>query len=298
MRRSLLPAFLRARPRVAEVDEEHERYKKRALRATLETPVDPDYKRDLEARLLHSWLTPDGVVVDVGANAGSYAAVVEQVVGSRSVVLVEPLPQLASVLRERFPASRVVNAALSDHRGRATIRVPSIDGRQHDTRATLNDHDEPGQSGVDEIDVELRTLDDLVDELGLRRLDLLKVDVEGHEPELLAGAQETLRRLRPTVLIEIEARHHTFPLTDVFAQLEAQGMSGWLLDPRTMTVRAVRDFDPAADQDLAHLVSKNFIRYLNNFWFVPVDREAEFVRDAAAFLDALEPLDGPRPGRR
>jgi FkbM family methyltransferase len=293
MRRVRLPAVLAGGRRIAKASPEDEIYKERVLQRTLAAPVGPGYTQDLETRFLHSFLSSRSVYVDVGANSGAYAAVVERIVGSRSMVLVEPLPALAEVLRARFPASYVVAAALSNRRGSATIRVPSIDGRLYSTRATLNDHDEPGQSGVEELDVEVRTLDDLVADLRLRRIDVLKVDVEGHELELLAGGRRTIRRLRPVVLIEIEARHHAFPLTDVFIELEAAGLAGWVFDPRTMRVRRARDVDPAVDQDIAHLRSRDFIRYLNNFWFVPTERVDAFLDQARRFLDRLEPLDGP-----
>jgi FkbM family methyltransferase len=290
------PTFLAGRPSIAKAPPEDQLYKERVLHRTLAVPVGSDYTQDLETRFLHSFLSSRSVFVDVGANAGAYAAVVEQIVGSRSMVLVEPLPRLAEVLCARFPSSHVIAAAVSDRRGRATIRVPSIDGKTYTTRATLNDHDEPGQSGFEEMDVEVRTLDDLVAELRLRRIDVLKVDVEGHELELVAGGLGTIRRLRPIVLIEIEARHHTFPLAGVFTELEAAGLEGWVFDPRTMKVRRARDLDPAVDQDIAHLESRDFIRYLNNFWFVPTERVDRFLERATHFLDGLEPLDGP-PGR-
>lgn len=293
MRRIRRPTILTGRRHIAQAPPDDELYKERVLQRTLAAPVGPDYTQDLETRFLHSFLSSRSVFVDVGAHSGAYAAVVERVVGSRSMVLVEPLPGLAEVLRARFPKSHVVAAALSDRRGSATIRIPSIDGRAYATRATLNDHIEPGQSGFEQVEVEVRTLDDLVVELRLRRIDVLKVDVEGHELELLAGGQKTIGRLRPVVLIEIEARHHTFPLADVFTELEAAGLAGWVFDPRTMQVRRVRDLDPAVDQDIARLASRDFLRYLNNFWFVPTERVDVFLERAGQFLDRLEPLDGP-----
>jgi FkbM family methyltransferase len=298
MRRIQLPTILTGRRHIAKAPPDDELYKERVLQRTLAAPVGPGYTQDLETRFLHSFLSSRSVFVDVGAHSGAYAAVVERVVGSRSLVLVEPLPGLAEVLRARFPRSHVVAAALSDRRGSATIRIPSIDGKAYATRATLNDHDEPGQSGFEEVEVEVRTFDDLVDELRLRRIDVLKVDVEGHELELLAGGRRTIGRLRPIVLIEVEARHHAFPLADVFTELEAAGLAGWVFDPRTMKVRRVRDLDPAVDQDIARLASRDFLRYLNNFWFVPTERVDAFLERAGQFLDGLEPLDGPPAKRR
>jgi hypothetical protein len=57
-------------------------------------------------------------------------------------------------------------------------------------------------------------------------------------------------------------------------------------------VRPARDLDLAVDQDLALLTSRDFLRYLNNFWFVPAERVDAFLEQAGHFLDRLEPLDG------
>jgi FkbM family methyltransferase len=276
----------RARPLVAEKDL---RYKAKVLKATLDEPVDADFRSDIEARFLHRYLSRGSVVLDVGANAGAYATVVEDVVGPRCLVIFEPLPRLVSVLRARFPGSQVRPVALSDRSGHAKIRVPSIAGKAYSTRATLNDHDEPGQSGFDEVEIELETLDAAVVGLALKRIDVVKIDVEGHELEVIAGARGSLERHQPVVLIEIETRHHTFPITDVFARLEECGLRGHFFDSRTMTVRPVADFD-ARDQRLEDLEARDFIRYLNNFWFVPPRRERDFLERAASFLSDFEPL--------
>lgn len=260
------------------------------MKATLHEPVNADYRPDIEARFLHGYLSRRSVVLDVGANTGTYATVIEDATGPRSLVIFEPLPQLASLLQERFPGSRVRPVALSDRSGRATIRVPSIAGKAYSTRATLNDHEEPGQSGFEEVEIVLGTLDDAVVDLALKRIDVVKIDVEGHELEVLAGARGSLERFQPVVLIEIETRHHTFPITDVFACLEACGLRGHFFDPRTMAVRPVEEFDVELDQRLEHLMARDFMHYLNNFWFVPAQRERDFLTQAERFLGGLEPL--------
>jgi FkbM family methyltransferase len=60
--------------------------------------------------------------------------------------------------------------------------------------------------GVDligKITVEASTVDELVDELGLRRLDLARMDVEGHEVEVIQGMRETIERFRPVICMEL-----------------------------------------------------------------------------------------------
>jgi Methyltransferase FkbM domain len=59
-----------------------------------------------------------------------------------------------------------------------------------------------GGPGDQVLNVCLRTLDSLADEFGLDRVDLIKIDVEGHERRVLDGATAILERFRPTLVIE------------------------------------------------------------------------------------------------
>jgi hypothetical protein len=51
--------------------------------------------------------------------------------------------------------------------------------------------------------VKVKRLDTLICEYGIERVDLIKIDVEGHEPAVLEGLGDYLRRFSPTILIEI-----------------------------------------------------------------------------------------------
>ncbi|WP_307853655.1 FkbM family methyltransferase [Streptomyces tagetis] len=57
------------------------------------------------------------------------------------------------------------------------------------------------------MEAPVRTLDQLAHEAGLERLTFVKADVEGAELAVLMGSSATLRRHRPTLLLEIERRH-------------------------------------------------------------------------------------------
>jgi hypothetical protein len=52
--------------------------------------------------------------------------------------------------------------------------------------------------------VPAKRLDDVVRELGLPRVDFIKIDVEGHELRVLRGAEATMRTLRPVLLMELQ----------------------------------------------------------------------------------------------
>ena len=55
---------------------------------------------------------------------------------------------------------------------------------------------------VTTVEIECRTLDAIVAERGLNRIDLVKIDVEGFEHEVLRGARDTLARFRPKLIVE------------------------------------------------------------------------------------------------
>lgn len=60
----------------------------------------------------------------------------------------------------------------------------------------------PDHLGDSVVEVEVTTVDDVVREAGLRQVDMMKVDVEGAEGLVLRGAQETLARFRPLLIVE------------------------------------------------------------------------------------------------
>ena len=136
-----------------------------------------------------------GVAVDVGANLGEWSVPLAKAVGANGRVLCcEPNPSVAAALAatlaiNNLAQARVIPAALSAADGDGHLVVHAGDaGLAHLADAG--------------IPVRLRSLDSLLAELGSDRLDLLKIDVEGHEARVLEGAANTLRRLRPVLIFE------------------------------------------------------------------------------------------------
>lgn len=161
---------------------------------------------------------PGAVCLDVGAEYGLYTWTLASLVGPGGQVhAVEPQPGPAGFLR----ASRIAlgagqvtvhQLALGADGGDGTLSRPSRRGLPVHGRAFLT----AGADGLgsnreftrhDEVPVRVRTLDDLVEELGLGRVDFVKADIEGAEAALLAGARSTLARYAPVIMLELEDRH-------------------------------------------------------------------------------------------
>jgi FkbM family methyltransferase len=145
---------------------------------------------------------PGMTVVDVGAHIGYYTLLFAKNVGATGrVISFEPAPNNFAVLAKNVELNglahvRLFDSAIFSRCGKITISIP--------------DHSNSGEASVSQsvgathVQVNSTTLDAVSSSLDLHP-DFLKIDVEGSETDVLAGAQKTIRRCRPKMLIEL---HH------------------------------------------------------------------------------------------
>lgn len=68
-----------------------------------------------------------------------------------------------------------------------------------------------------------------LDDFEFPDVNLIKMDVEGHEARALAGAVQTITKWRPHLLVEIEQRHISADISDIFRQITEMGYTGQFL---------------------------------------------------------------------
>lgn len=147
-----------------------------------------------ETRLFASRLRRGMTVIDVGANVGYYSLLAASRVGHNGVVYAfEPSPyavdRLATTVRRNgIDQIVVVNAGLSDLSGSVDLFLPATPGNHTPTMV-------PHGSGHP-VRVSVSTLDLFCAEREVARIDLLKIDVEGLEPNVIRGADALLRERR------------------------------------------------------------------------------------------------------
>lgn len=159
-----------------------------------------------ETRVLFESLLPRcRIVLDVGAYVGFYAVIAALDAPEREVHAFEPVPQnferlLANLRANRLEGVRAVRAAAGDHDGEVPIHIP--DGvwlpSHSSIRAGFRQH-------TRSLAVRSLRLDTYAEENHLGRIDLIKIDTEGSEPEVLEGARRRLARDRPWILCEVLA---------------------------------------------------------------------------------------------
>ncbi|MFM2437456.1 MAG: hypothetical protein RLZ55_265 [Actinomycetota bacterium] len=149
-----------------------------------------------------------GAFYDVGANSGFYSILLGRLGLTETVVCVEAMPPIATACQRNLTLNQVeasvVQVALSDTTGTATLYIPSDHHRKLETSCSL-DPDFKSEA-TETIEVPTLTLDALHAERAHEHVSLVKIDVEGAEHLVLAGADELLRRERPVLTVEILPR--------------------------------------------------------------------------------------------
>ncbi len=235
-------------------------------------------KREREHQLmLERVLMPGMTVFDVGANIGYYALMEARLVGAGGrVVALEPSPDNVQRLRRNLELNRVANVAVldkavSDRPGRRRFFLADQSNLHtfHDTGSAA-----PHLSGRS-IEVDCTTVPELAAEFGAP--DLIRMDVEGHEVEVLGGMVAAVEAgsLAPMVLFETHLSRYgpdhdlEAPLRRLFAcgyrarlvassqesgtaRLEAMGYAGGPRFSSDMTTRAI--FEDIADDDAVRLI--------------------------------------------
>jgi FkbM family methyltransferase len=216
-----------------------------------------------ELRILRRWVDRARVAVDVGANNGVYAFHLSRF--ARAVVAFEPNPRFHPKLMGLPRKVRLETVALSATGGSAELSIP----RQGETEAagwaTL-------EASVHEVARTLPVQTRRLDDYGLTDVGFIKVDVEGHELAVLAGAEATVRENRPVLLVECEDAHRPGATAELFAWTRARGYRGVFFEKGRE--RPIEDFSLARHQrphgfSPGEKFARQELDYVNNFLFVP-----------------------------
>jgi FkbM family methyltransferase len=217
-----------------------------------------------EMYYLQSLINKSGRAIDIGANRGLYTYALSKL--CTSVEAFEPQPWCSELIREyskKFNKNiNVYDCALSNSNSTLELNIPIVHGKIRTGLLT-------GLASFSKPEVEHKILSvsvNCLDEYNFQDVVFIKIDVEGHESKVIEGAEMTILRDHPIILIEIEQRHlGNIPIDVIFNQIISLGYNGFFLQSGQLT--PINLFDVNLHQDL----SQNQIPYINNFIFKPYD---------------------------
>jgi len=159
-----------------------------------------------QSRPMHQWIRkhvmPEWVCMDVGMNFGFITCLFAQ--RSHWVHAFEPVDSLVERARSNCALNKFTNVTinrlvLSDRDGETEFNLPNPNTGNWGTGSLVY----PQMAGT--VRIPSITMDRYCDEHQLKRLDVVKIDVEGAEALVLSGAINTLQMLRPCILFEKNA---------------------------------------------------------------------------------------------
>jgi len=165
-------------------------------------------------------LGPGSVVIDGGAYCGASAVLMGRIVGDRGqVIAFEPDAENYQAMLRNLAAHSATNVKTSPKglwSRSGTVEFQS-DGNMGSSILEAS-----GRIASNVSSIPVMSIEDVVNEYGLERLDFVKLDIEGAEVPVLEASVDVLRRLRPRVIIEahiVDGQLTTAPLCEILASI-------------------------------------------------------------------------------
>jgi len=186
--------------------------------------------------------------IDIGANVGTYTIELQK--NSQKVLSFEPLKENISYLKHLIKDNvKIYNYALSNKNKFAYIYIPKINNDFDYALSTLNYKNINNFQNKKKVKIKLRKFDHLFFNIySSEDIDFIKIDVEGHELEVLQGMNNFLKKNKPIFLIEIEKKYNV-SFDEVY---------------KFLTERNYKSFVLKEDQTLVYLNNKDFKKIINN----------------------------------
>ncbi len=165
-------------------------------------------------KALQSLVKPGDVVLDIGANIGAHTLTIAQSTGSSGKVFAfEPADFAFTKLKRNLALNPSLEAHTFSHQILLAASAAEPPERQIYASWPLETagavHPKHRGQLVSAESASVETLDAFVEQEGLTRLDLIKMDVDGHELSVLQGARKTLQHFRPTLVMEMSPYIHS-----------------------------------------------------------------------------------------
>ena len=225
--------------------------------------VDPD-----EIKYVTNNLSEGGIAVDIGSHKGGYLFWMKKRVKEKGKIFAfEPQVRLYNYLKSisvivKYKNVTIENLGISSKEGETNILIPiTKEGVSPGARIDRINNGEQ----CEEFKIQTTTLDKYFFDRQIFP-DLIKIDVEGHEKQVLLGGINLLKSCSPKIIMECENRHLSEAnIFDVFEVLFELGYCGYFFENKKL--RPVKEFNVEIHQKLEKGRWWEKKSYINNFIF-------------------------------
>lgn len=143
----------------------------------------------------------DKIIVDLGANEGFYTLMAKAKSPKARIISVEPNPYAFKLLKKNVKSNKlkgvsIINKAVSSKKGKIDFEV--VKGRT--AIGATKVYKKYRKLGLEKIKVDTISLDQLLKNYKLERIDVLKIDVEGSEVEILKSSKNSFNKIKKIVV--------------------------------------------------------------------------------------------------
>lgn len=167
-----------------------------------------------ETELIQRQVKKGNVIIDVGANIGYYTVLLANKVGKKGKIYAfEPDSANFEILEKNIKANKLENVVAM----KVAVGAKNETKTLHKSKENYGDHKLYGNEKTKE-EVKIVKLDDFIKE----KIDLIKIDTQGWEPEIIEGAKNLIEKWKPIMFMEY------FPAGYRLAKLNGEKMMKWL----------------------------------------------------------------------
>ena len=229
------------------------------------------YKIDInEIKYLRKRLNRGDVAVDIGAHKGGYLYWMEKSIKQKGKVYAfEPQLKLYRLLKKIIELKKyknviIENLGISNKEGDVIFCIPKTEkGYSPGARIGFTND----KTTYEETKIQTSTLDKYFFDRQIK-IDLIKIDVEGHEKEVLLGGIKLLKLCKPSIIMECENRHlkegNVFHVFNILIKL---GYTGYFFENKKL--KSIKDFNEEVHQKTGEGRFWERKGYINNFIFEP-----------------------------
>lgn len=231
------------------------------LKKRLKRAINNEYEKEL--KIINKFADKFKDALDIGVYRGVYSYKLSQ--NFKKIHAFEPNPLLYPYLKKNLykiiSNIELYNLALSNNNGITELKLPlrsksifkdNIEELFQLGAATM--HPKNKIENYKRVPIKIKKLDDIKIE---NKIGLIKIDVEGHEKNVIQGGLETIKNNKPILLVEIEERHTKTPVIEIIKFINTIGYKTFISKEESLIdIEKIKDYNNQ-----------------NNFFFLPKDHK-------------------------